>query len=112
MARFDEETSDLGRKMMNSIRENLFEKIGRDEWNRKPLEERRRLEIECINKNFDLSKMSKEDLVKVADYLEDKNHHGPANYLRKIADVPYWDFTKNEMVFPSSERGKKDEQGY
>ena len=56
MARFDEETSELGRKMMNSIHENLFEKIGRDEWNKKSLEERHRLEIECINKNFALSK--------------------------------------------------------
>jgi hypothetical protein len=109
MARFDEKTSDLGRKMINLIRENLFEKIGREEWNKKPLEERHKLEIECIDKNFDLSKMSKEDLEKVADYLEDSNYHGPANYLRKIADVPFWDFSKNEMVYPSGEGSKKDE---
>ena len=109
MARFDKKTSDLGRKMINSIGENLFDKIGRDEWNKKPLEERHTLEIECINKNFDLSKMSKEDLAKVADYLEDKNYHGPANYLRKIAYIPYWDFSRNEMVFPSGEGSKKGE---
>ena len=104
MAQFDEEISELGGKMINSIRENLFEKIGRDEWIKKPLEERHKLEIECINKNFDSAKMSKEDLAKVADYLEDNNYHGPANYLRKIADVPYWDFSKSEMVFPSDGR--------
>jgi hypothetical protein len=109
MARFDEEISELGRKMLISIRENLFEKIGRDKWSKKPLEDRHKLEIECIDKNFDLSKMSKEDLAKVTDYLEDKNYHGPANYLRKIAGVPYWDFSKSEMVFPSNERSKKDE---
>jgi hypothetical protein len=101
--------SELGKKMINSIRENLFEKIGRDEWSKKPLEERHRLEIGCIDKNFDLSKISKEELAKVADYLEDKNYHGPANYLRKIAGVPYWDFSKSDMVFPSNERSKKDE---
>jgi hypothetical protein len=101
MARFDEEISELGRKMINSIRANLFEKIGRDEWSKKPLEERHKLEIECIDKNFDLPKMSKEGLAKVADYLEDSNYHGPANYLRKIAGVPYWDFSKSEMVYPS-----------
>jgi hypothetical protein len=109
MARFDEEISELGRKMTNSIRENLFEKIGRDEWNKKPLEERHKLEIECIDKNFDWSEMSKEDLAKIADYLEDSNYHGPANHLRKIADVPYWDFSKSEMVFPSDEKNKKDQ---
>jgi len=107
MARFDEEISELGRKMINSIRDNLFDKIGRDEWNKKPLEERHKLEIECIDKNFDLSKMSKEDLAKVGDYLEDKNYHGPANHLRKIADVPYWDFSTSEMVYPSGNGGKR-----
>jgi len=30
--------SELGKKMIDSIRENLLEKIGREEWNRKPLE--------------------------------------------------------------------------
>jgi len=109
MARFDEEISELGRKMISSIRENLFQKIGRDEWMGKPLEDRHRLEIDCINESFDLSNMSKEDLAKVADYLEDKNYHGPANYLRKIAGVPYWDYSKSEMVFPSDEGYKKDE---
>ena len=103
--------SELGRKMINSIRENLFEKIGWEEWNRKPLEERHKLEIECIDKNFDLSKMSKEELEKIADYLEDKNYHGLANYLRKIAGVPYWDFSKSDMVFPNGEGSKKGEQG-
>ena len=92
--------SELGKKMIDSIRENLLEKIGRDEWHRKPLKERHRVEIECIDKNFDLSKMSKEELAKVADYLEDQNYHGPTNYLRKIAGVPYWDFSKSEMVYP------------
>ena len=109
MAQFGEGISEVGEKMINSIRENLLGKIGRDGWNKKPLEERHKLEIECINKNFDLSKMSKEDLAGVADYLEDQNYHGPANYLRKLADVPYWDFSKNEMVFPSNEKSKKDE---
>jgi hypothetical protein len=90
--------SELGRKMINSIRENLFEKIGRDEWNKKPLEERHKLEIEHIEKNFDLPEISKEDLVNAADYLEDRNYHGPANYLRKIAGVSYWDFSKRELV--------------
>ena len=51
--------SELGKKMIDSIRENLLEKIGRDEWHRKPLEERHRLEIECIEEYFDLSKISK-----------------------------------------------------
>lgn len=92
--------SELGKKMIDSIRENLLEKNGRDEWHRKPLEERHRLEIECIEEYFNLSKMSKEDLAKIADYLEDKNFHGPANYLREIAGVPYWDFSKREMVYP------------
>ena len=104
--------SELGKKMIDSIREKLFEKIGRDEWNKKPLEERHKLEIEHIEKNFDLSEMSEEDLVNVADYLEDKNYHGPANYLRKMAGVPYWDFSRSEMVFPSNEESKKNEQGY
>ena len=99
--------SELGRKMINSIRENLFEKIGRDDWNKKPLEERHKLEIEDIDKNFDLQKISKEDLVKAADYLEDKNYHGPANYLRKIAGVPYWDFSRSEMVDPKGEGSEK-----
>ena len=30
--------SEIGKKMIDSIRENLLEKIGREEWNRKPLE--------------------------------------------------------------------------
>jgi hypothetical protein len=92
--------SELGKKMIDSIREHLLEKIGRDEWNRKPLEERHRLEIECIDKNFDLSNMSKGDLETISDYLEDKNYHGPANYLRKIGGLPYWNFSKREMVNP------------
>ena len=95
--------SELGKKMIDSIRENLLEKIGRDEWNRKPLEERHRLEIECIDRNFDLSKISKEELAKVADYLEDKNYHGPSNYLRKIAGVSYWDFSKEKLVNPEGD---------
>jgi len=90
--------SELGKKMIDSIREHLLEKIGRDEWNRKLLEERHRVEIECIDKN--LSKISKEDLEKIADYLEDKNYHGPANYFRKIGGLPYWNFSKREMVNP------------
>ena len=50
--------------------------------------------------------------MKVADYLEDQNYHGPANYLRKIAGVPNWDFSKSEMVFPNDEGGKKNGKGY
>ncbi len=38
MARFDEEISEVSEKMINSIRENLFEKIGRDEWIKKPVD--------------------------------------------------------------------------
>jgi len=95
--------SELGKQMIDSIREHLLEKIGRDEWNRKPLEERHKLEIECIDKNFDLSNMSKGDLETISDYLEDKNYHGPANYLRKIAGLPYWDFSKSEMVYPKGD---------
>ncbi len=92
--------SELGKKMINSIRENLFEKIGRDDWNNKPLEERHKLEIEHIEKNFDLSEISKADLVNAANYLEDQNYHGPANHLWKIAGVSYWDFSKRELVHP------------
>ena len=95
--------SELGKKMIDSIRQNLFEKIGRDEWNRKPLEERHKLEIEHIKKNFDLSGLPKEDLVSAADYLEDKNYHGPANHLRKIAGVSYWDFSKEKLVNPEGD---------
>ena len=104
--------SDLGKKMVASIRENLFEKIGREEWNKKPLEERHKLEIGHIERNFDLSEISKEDLVNAADYLEDKNYHGPANYLRKIAGVSYWEFSRGELVFPSGEGSEKGEQDY
>src|SRR4030042_4458857 len=95
--------SELGKQMIDSIREHLLEKIGRDEWNRKPLEERHKLEIECIDKNFDLSNMSKGDLETISDYLEDKNYHGPSNYLRKIGGLPYWDLSRSEMVYPKGD---------
>jgi hypothetical protein len=84
-------------KIMSFIHKNI-EKIGYDKWNNQPLEERHQQEINWMKDKFKLNLLSPKQLDKIALKLEDENYHGPANYLWRIAGMPYFDDKTKGMM--------------
>jgi len=84
-------------KVMSLISKNI-EKIGYDKWNDKPLEERHQQQIDWIKDKFQLNLLTPKQLDKIALKLENENYHGPANYLWRIAGMPYYDYDSKGMM--------------
>jgi hypothetical protein len=76
----EKKSKPTGEKIINYIADKINE-VGVDEWNERPLEDRREQEVYWMKQNFDLDNLSPKQIKDLAEHLEDENLHGPAGYF-------------------------------